>query len=523
MDGIELKIARNFSADAQELVTGRTCIIAQSGAGKSYLIAVLCEHLLRNNIAFCIIDTEGEYFSLKEKFEILWVGGEGSDLAIEGLNYAELAEKVIKENIPMILDVSDVMDERKVVAEFVKALYDADTRLRLPYLLILEEADKFVPQSKESMKEIEEISRRGRKRGLGLIVATQRPALVNKNVLSQCGNQFIGKLTTENDLAAVNLFFADRRELEDLPKLKSGEFFVMGNISKTKVKMKSYPRETQHKGLTPRLIPKKIGRIAEISAELKGSGPREVGVGEQPKGQPTRILPTIGLRIGKEDILKIVESKRRKKYCLFGKKEAVTGVELLQYPLIFVEVKRAEGFLKKGFRTYSFIIDGTNGKFAETDRGLRFRTGISQLIGLNESETRAMLEISRAKGITAAELGLRLGLKDSGIRSVINSLEARRFITYSGKDGRARTYVPLFKLAIPNVTSSVPYPAKEQKAPGRVVGQKVSEQALRDVLKALNPTTEIVRFDLFYYPVYSVHFSERVIKIDGVTGREVSE
>jgi len=30
--------------------------------------------------------------------------------------------------------------------------------------------------------------------------------------LSQCGNQFIGKLTTENDLKAVDLFFADRKE-----------------------------------------------------------------------------------------------------------------------------------------------------------------------------------------------------------------------------------------------------------------------------------------------------------------------
>jgi len=522
---ISLKIAKNFDVDAQELVTGRTCVIAQSGAGKSYLIAVLCEHLLKNNVAFCIIDTEGEYFSLKEKFEILWVGGEGSDLDINNLNYGELARKVIKENIPMIFDVSDMMDERKAVAEFVKALYDADTELRSPFLLIIEEADKFVPQSKDSLKEIEEISRRGRKRGLGLIVATQRPALVNKNVLSQCGNQFVGKLTTENDLAAVNLFFADRKELEDLPKLKPGEFFAMGNISRVKIKMKSFPRETQHRGLTPRLIPKKTGRIAEISSSLGGrvgSVPEEaeVKVETEAKGAG-KFLPTMELKIGKEDILKIVEAKRKKRYGLFGKKEPITGIELVQYPLIFVEVKRKEGLLKKGFRSYSFIIDGTDGRLAEMGKGLSFSTGISQLMGLNESEVKAMLEVSRSKGVTAAELGLKLGLRDSGIRSVINGLESRNMITYTGKEGRARSYESMIKLSIPNVTSDVPYPAKTHKAQGRVMGHKVTEQAIRNVLKALNPTTEIIRFEVFYYPVYSVHFAERAVRIEAVSGREI--
>ena len=37
----------DIAIDAQELVTGRTCIIAQSGAGKSWGIAVLCEQLLQ--------------------------------------------------------------------------------------------------------------------------------------------------------------------------------------------------------------------------------------------------------------------------------------------------------------------------------------------------------------------------------------------------------------------------------------------------------------------------------------------
>ena len=56
---------KEFSLNAQELVTGRTCLIAQSGAGKSWTLAVICEKLCKANIGFIIIDTEGEYFSLK--------------------------------------------------------------------------------------------------------------------------------------------------------------------------------------------------------------------------------------------------------------------------------------------------------------------------------------------------------------------------------------------------------------------------------------------------------------------------
>src|SRR3989338_3906410 len=91
--------------DAQEFVTGRTCVIGQSGSGKSYLIAVLCEKLLQNNIAFCIVDTEGEYFSLKQKFEVLWVGRNQADINIENVDFGDLAKKSIENNVALILDV----------------------------------------------------------------------------------------------------------------------------------------------------------------------------------------------------------------------------------------------------------------------------------------------------------------------------------------------------------------------------------------------------------------------------------
>lgn len=47
MKKVALNIAKvrgkNFYVGAQELVTGRTAIISQTGAGKSWIIGVICE------------------------------------------------------------------------------------------------------------------------------------------------------------------------------------------------------------------------------------------------------------------------------------------------------------------------------------------------------------------------------------------------------------------------------------------------------------------------------------------------
>ncbi|MEM2572758.1 MAG: ATP-binding protein, partial [Archaeoglobaceae archaeon] len=47
------------------------------------------------------------------------------------------------------------------------------------------------------------IASEGRKFGLGLMVISQRPARVDKNVISQCNTQIIMKITNPNDLNAI--------------------------------------------------------------------------------------------------------------------------------------------------------------------------------------------------------------------------------------------------------------------------------------------------------------------------------
>jgi hypothetical protein len=518
---------KDFCVGAQELVTGRTAVIAQTGAGKSWTIGVICEQLCKNNIGFCIIDTEGEYFSLKEKFQLLWVGKDPAcDVDLDKVDLRGLVETVVEENVPMIFDVSDVIDEKAAVAAVCGALYEAGSKLRTPYLLIIEEADKFVAQRDKILKEIEEISRRGRKRGVGLLLATQRPALVNKNVLSQCGNQLIGKLTTEADLAAVNLFFASRAELEELPKLKPGEFFALGNFVRGKAHIRVIGRETTHKGFTPKLLPKPTGKVSEIKEKvIARAAAASVAAPAIPapaevvtmKAKLRAFLP----KISREEVLRIAETKKRKKFGLFGPKETLTSTELHLHPLVFVEVKRAKGIIRKSFRTSSFILDGLTGDSVEIENGFRLKKGFADLLGLGETVARVLIEIHKSKRATVADLEAKTGLSESALRTAIEKLSGLRLITYE-KAGHAKVYLLLKKLALPSLEHQVRFelPA-EASVSGARAECKLDEQDLRDALKAIEPTSEITRFYIFYYPIYVMRYQTRAVRIDGLTGGEV--
>jgi DNA helicase HerA-like ATPase len=244
-----------FRVEADSIMTSRTCVIGSSGSGKSYSVGVICEELCKAKVPFVIIDVEGEYSGLKEKYETIWVGDDSDcDLKWSQKVDLKLLAKLAPESPPIILDLSEASRPREKVNEFLIALYYEVSKRRTPYMVVIEEADRFSPQSGgDRLPIIDEIARRGRKRGLGLMLCTQRPSLVDKNILSQCSNQIIGKLVIKNDLNSVAQFFSGRDPPNVLTNLKPGEFFALGGLVKEPTKVKFRERETKHGGMTPKL------------------------------------------------------------------------------------------------------------------------------------------------------------------------------------------------------------------------------------------------------------------------------
>lgn len=113
-----------------------------------------------------------------------------------------------------------------VVYKVVKELFQKRKKKAVPpFFLVVEEAHNYAPERSFGEKQSSDIMRtvasEGRKFGLGLCVVSQRPARVDKNVLSQCSTQVLMKITNPNDLRAVsksveNLTSATEDEIKNL-------------------------------------------------------------------------------------------------------------------------------------------------------------------------------------------------------------------------------------------------------------------------------------------------------------------
>jgi len=81
-----------------ELLTGRGFITGKSGSGKSNTASVVAEKLLDNGFGLLIVDIDGEYYGLKEEYEILHVGGdEECDIQVTEEDAGKIASRALEQ------------------------------------------------------------------------------------------------------------------------------------------------------------------------------------------------------------------------------------------------------------------------------------------------------------------------------------------------------------------------------------------------------------------------------------------
>ena len=105
----------------------------------------------------------------------------------------------------------------------------------IPFLLVYEEAHKYVPKSeltkyRSSQKAIERIAKEGRKYGITLMLASQRPSEISETIFSQCNNFIAMRLTNPNYHGYVKRLLPDTlgNLIEKLPSLSAGEALLIG-------------------------------------------------------------------------------------------------------------------------------------------------------------------------------------------------------------------------------------------------------------------------------------------------------
>lgn len=142
----------------------------------------------------------------------------------------------------IIVDMNAVEDEvvelvSAVVSRMIfRTLRQADPRNRFPVHLLLEEAHRYVASTPsryamDASRIFERIAKEGRKYGLFVLVASQRPSELSKTVLSQCANFVVHRIQNPDDLSQIRQMtpFISDSVLRRLPSLPKQHALVFGN------------------------------------------------------------------------------------------------------------------------------------------------------------------------------------------------------------------------------------------------------------------------------------------------------
>ena len=163
------------------------------------------------------------------------------DFLTKVLGLAPHADGLTKSKQIIIVDMNVLEDEvvelvSSVLARMVfRLLRQAEPRNRFPVHLLLEEAHRYVASTPsryaiDAAKVFERIAKEGRKYGMFLIVASQRPSELSKTVLSQCSNFVVHRIQNPDDLSQIRQMtpFISDAVLKRLPSLPKQHALVFG-------------------------------------------------------------------------------------------------------------------------------------------------------------------------------------------------------------------------------------------------------------------------------------------------------
>lgn len=261
--GLADKGRLTLEIDIETLLLTRLLIQANSGGGKSYLIRLLCEQLF-GKVPVIIIDSEGEFSTLREKFGFVLVGKDGETPA--DLRSAEMvAHKLLELRASAVCDLYEMKPQARHqwVRIFLQALVDAPKELWGPVVIVVDEAQIFAPEGKAGESEASgamvDLATRGRKRGFCLVAATQRLGKLRKDVAAELLNVMVGMtfIDIDRDRAAecLGVSGAEKKKFNDEIKMvEPGHFWCLGRaICKERTLVRVNPVETTHPEVGKRL------------------------------------------------------------------------------------------------------------------------------------------------------------------------------------------------------------------------------------------------------------------------------
>lgn len=201
----------------EEALVQTFAVIGVRGAGKTTLEAVMQEEFCRLRFPWIMLDPPGVGWGLRVGKDgkpggglpVVVFGGEHGDLPLVKDQGAKIAEAIIESNVCSIIDLKNESKTtwRKFITDFCLKLLDMTPRV--PWHIFIEEAGELVPQktrvqvTAQCKEAVERLVRQGRNNGYGCTLFNQRPATVDKDVLSQCENLVMLRIYGKHDRRAL--------------------------------------------------------------------------------------------------------------------------------------------------------------------------------------------------------------------------------------------------------------------------------------------------------------------------------
>ena len=511
MRDAKINIAKDINLPAQTIMTGRGCILGQSGSGKSYLAGVILEELCKLRLPFCVVDAEGEYYPLRNAFQVIIVGGDNGDIGLE-VDFYALFKSSIQNNLPVILDLSETLQKTEILNQALSELYKVEEELNYPYLLLVEEADKFAPQAHRVTGMLEELAVRGRKRGIGLLIISQRPANIDKNILAQCAYGLIGKLAIENDINAVSIFFS-RSTLRSIAAHNSGEFssFGLGFDSTIHVKRMI----TVHAGATPALKKSSPGeKLSKILQELKK---KTINAVIKNSNEKQTILNAYVLlkSIDEGHIRNYARKNEKKEFVLFGKRvESIDSIteKFMSVALIGIRLPLKH---KDEYKEAYLMLDDQM-RFIVLNKGLSLARG--PIIGesrLLQEDYDVLSELAKKRKESVSSVGKGLGMGIRAVHNSINRLKSRKLARFDGKNASLINYEKF-------LMQNKPALAQLNAPVSLIINRRIDERIEKNWAKAVFPSSVLFEYERVLIPLYEIKLRHnnkvRILLIEAVHG-----
>ncbi len=286
-----IDLNKEIKLDQQKLFSTMSLLQASTGGGKSWTIRRILEQSF-GKIPQLILDTEGEFSTLREKYDYVLIG-KGHEVAADVKTAGRMALELWKAGASAIIDLYEMTpwDRQVFVKNFLDAMINAPKNLWSPVLLVIDEAHEYAPEGDrtECARSMHLLASKGRKREIGVLFATQRIASLSKNVIAACKNKLIGYTSLDIDMKRANDTLGFSTKDLALRKLEEGEFygfgpafgretikFKVGNILTThgnhgKKAARVYPPTKKVKEWLIKLstLPAEVAKEASTIAELK--------------------------------------------------------------------------------------------------------------------------------------------------------------------------------------------------------------------------------------------------------------